>query len=210
MSLFSLTNVTFKNIIKYPQIDIKPNKTTFICGKSGTGKSTLLKLLNTSLSSDSGEILYNGRPIESYNTIVLRKEIMFVSQTLFLFDTTIGNNFFEFYSYREQTPLNNEKIKEFSKLCLADFPADTNCREMSGGERQRVFIAICLSFLPKVLMLDEPTSALDDHTSRKLMENLKCYCKENDITLIVITHDILIAEQYADEIISLDSEGEYE
>lgn len=207
MPLFSVTNVNFKNVVNYLHIEIGQHKSTFICGKSGSGKSTLLKLLNASVSPDSGEILFQNKPIGDYDIIKLRRDIMLVSQSVFLFDDTIKNNFREFYRYREQTLPDDSTLKEYMRICAADFSFDMNCRAMSGGERQRVFIAICLSFMPKVLMLDEPTSALDIHTSKALMENIKCHCIENNITLIVITHDRLLAEQYADEVIILDSGG---
>lgn len=207
MPLFSVTNVNFKNVVNYLHIEIGQHKSTFICGKSGSGKSTLLKLLNASVSPDSGEILFQNKPIGDYDIIKLRRDIMLVSQSVFLFDDTIKNNFREFYRYREQTLPDDSTLKEYMRICAADFSFDMNCRAMSGGERQRVFIAICLSFMPKVLMLDEPTSALDIHTSKALMENIKCHCIENNITLIAITHDRLLAEQYADEVIILDSGG---
>lgn len=206
MSLFYISDINFNDNIKYSNIEIEEKRATFILGKSGTGKSTLLKLLNASISPRTGVILYKDKPLMHYDTIWLRREITLVSQNVFLFDDTIKNNFTEFHHYRELPPPQEKTILEFLQLCLADFPIDTNCREMSGGERQRIFIAICLSFMPKVLMLDEPTSALDEHTSKKLMSNLKSYCKENNITLIVITHDKQLSEQYADEVICLDSE----
>jgi len=204
--LFYLSNVTFKNLIKYPSINIKENQATFVCGKSGSGKSTLLKLLNASISPDNGEILYHEKPITDYDTILLRREIILVSQNVFLFDHSIRDNFIEFYRYRELPAPSDQLILQFLHLCLADFLLDTNCHEMSGGERQRVFIAICFSFLPKVIMLDEPTSSLDENTASLLMGNLKQYCHLHKISLIVITHDRLLAEKFADELIVLDSE----
>lgn len=206
MSLFQLSNVTFKDIITYPLIKINENKTTFISGKSGSGKSTLLKLLNTSISPDHGEILYQDKLITEYDTIQLRREIMLVSQSVYLFDDTIRNNFKDFFSYRDLPVPSDATILEYLNLCIADFPLDSNCRDMSGGERQRIFIAICLSFMPKVLMLDEPTSALDEQTAIKLLENLKTYCSHNKIALIVITHDKTLAQKYEDESIILDEE----
>lgn len=210
MPLFSMSNVTFKNLIHYPQLEIIQNHITFICGKSGSGKSTLLKLLNTSVSPDSGELFYHDKPIQDYNTIHLRRRITLVSQQVFLFDDTIRQNFWEFYRYRELPPPDDAVILSYLLICLAEFPLDTNCRQMSGGERQRVFIAVCLSFMLEVLMLDEPTSALDEQTSAALMENLTIYCKEHGITLIVITHNKLLAELYADEMIHLDWEVGHE
>ena len=210
MTLFSISNVNFKNIIKYPKINIEEGKSTFICGKSGSGKSTLFKLLNASVSFDEGEILYQDKSIKDYDTILLRREVTLVSQNVFLFDDTIKNNFIEFYRYRDLSSPDDKLISKYLQICLADFSLDANCQEMSGGERQRVFISICLSFIPKVLMLDEPTSALDEHTAEAIMENLKNFCKENNITLIIITHDRLLTEKYADEVIILNSEVDYE
>lgn len=206
MNLFSIRNVNYKNIVSYRQIAIEEGQATFVCGKSGSGKSTLLKLLNASISADSGEILYRNKSIMNYDTISLRREITLVSQDIFLFDDTIRNNFAQFYGYRDQKPPEDTEIKDNLMLCMADFPLDTNCREMSGGEKQRVFISICLSFMPKVLMLDEPTSALDERTSDELMYHLKEYCLKNGITLIAITHDKTLAQRYADKIIDLSLE----
>jgi len=206
MNLFSVRNVHYKGVVSYKHVMIEEGKVTFICGKSGCGKSTLLKLLNVSVSADSGEILYRNRPVTDYDTIMLRREVSLVSQNIFLFDDTIRNNFIRFYRYRELTPPADTEILESLKLCIANFPLDMNCSELSGGERQRVFISICLSFIPKVLMLDEPTSALDESTANALMQNLKEYCLKNGITLIAITHDKALAQQYADTIIVLDLE----
>lgn len=203
MDVFTVSNANFKSILKYSNIKINENKTTFISGKSGTGKSTLLKILNASVSIDSGTILYYGKTIEKHNTIMLRKEVMLASQNVFLFDDTIENNFLEYYRYREATAPDIKKMQEFLHICVADFSLDAKCSQLSGGERQRVFIAICLSFMPKVLMLDEPTSALDGQTAKELIKNLKSYCKENKITLISVCHDKNLVEMYADEVINL-------
>ena len=75
---------------------------------------------------------------------------------------------------------------------------------MSGGERQRVYIAIFLSFMPDVLMLDEPTSALDNTSSDIMMSNIKNFSKDNEMTTIVVSHYLTLAEKYGDEIIALE------
>lgn len=201
--ILSAKNLSFRNIIKYPDIDIKRGRTVFICGESGCGKSTLLRLLNGTLSADSGEIKYNGETIDSLDTVTLRKEVLLVSQTVFLFDETIKSNFIKFYQYRDLLPPPDEQIKKYLNLCCTQLQLDERCDTMSGGERQRVFIAICLSFLPKVLMLDEPTSALDEKTGRNLLHNIKQFCKENEITLIVVSHDKSLVDAFADEKIML-------
>ncbi len=203
MALFTIKDVNYKDIVRYPYIEIQSNKATFICGRSGCGKSTLLKLLNGIISPDKGEITYLGKNIESYDPIELRKEVLLVNQTVFLFDRTIRDNFHEFYEYRDIKKPDDNTIKEYLKICLADFPLDSFCGNLSGGEKQRVFIALCLSFMPKVLMLDEPTSALDEHNSQRLMENIKNFCTNNDISLAVVTHNKSLAEDFGDSILEL-------
>lgn len=204
---YYLENVKYKDILSYPKIEIAKEKITFLIGQSGSGKSTLLKLLNNTYSVTQGVLLYNNKPIESFDPIDLRREIIMMSQTLFLFDLTIKENFHEFYKYRDLECPTDEKITEFLHLCCADFPLDANCSIMSGGEKQRVYIAIYLSFSSKVLLLDEPTSALDEETSKYLMENITNHVRKNNLTMIVVSHNSELAEKYADDIIQLENLG---
>ncbi|MDR0273416.1 MAG: ABC transporter ATP-binding protein [Clostridiales bacterium] len=201
--MFELKNVNFKNIVQYPSFKIPSALTTFICGESGKGKSTLLKLLNGVISPTSGEIFYLGKSLEEYDPILLRREVLLVSQSVFLFDMSVKENFNEFYSYRNADVLDEDKIRRFLEICAINLPLDSKCHVLSGGERQRVFIAINLSFMPNVLMMDEPTSALDDKNAYVLIENVKAYCKQNGITLLVVSHDAAIAEKFADNKIIL-------
>ncbi|MCL1880576.1 MAG: ATP-binding cassette domain-containing protein [Oscillospiraceae bacterium] len=206
MALFTLKNVNFKNIILYPDLDIQGSGTIFICGESGTGKSTLLKLLNDVISPESGEIYYNGTALSEYESLTLRREVLLVSQSAFLFDgMTISENFTEYYNYLELPPPDEKTVQSFLSLCCGEgLDHAQNCNVFSGGERQRVFLAINLS-LPtyKVIMFDEPTSALDSQTANTVMANIKDYCHKNAKQLIVISHDKMIVQKFADEVIML-------
>ncbi len=199
-----LRQVNFKNLIDYPDVSIETGQVTFICGSSGCGKSTLLRLLNGTVSPGKGEIVLDGRSIDEFDTVALRRELMLVSQSVYLFDSTIKENFIEFYGYRGLPVPDDNAIASWLSLCCADFPLDMSCISMSGGERQRVYIAIYLSFKPRVIMLDEPTSALDSQTSARLMENLAAYCKSSGMTMIVVSHDRSLAERFADKTILLE------
>lgn len=201
--MFALADVNFKDIIHYPNIEIQKERATFICGQSGCGKSTMLKLLNGVLSVDGGIITYLGKNVEELEPIAHRRDVLLVSQSVFLFDSSIKYNFNEYYAYRELEYLNEEEMKFWLELCCVQLPLDAMCQRLSGGERHRVFMAINCSFRPKVLMLDEPTSALDDKNSNELIGNMVSYCKKNSVTLIIVSHDIALAEQYADCIITL-------
>ncbi len=196
-------NLNFNNFIYYDDIHIMKSKINFITGESGCGKSTLLKLFNRTENFTDGEILYKNINITEIDSIELRKEIKLISQTTFLFSGTIKENFHLFYNYCEYPRLTNEQMKAFLRLAEAHFPLDTPCDNLSGGERQRVYIAICLSMKAETIMLDEPTSALDYNLSVKVLRNIVSYVKENNLTLIVISHDNNLTEMFAENIVNL-------
>ncbi len=199
-------NLSFNKMINYNDIQIIKNKANFIVGKSGTGKSTLLRLFNGTLSPSNGDVYYSGKSISEIDTINLRHEILLISQTVFLFDVSIKENFKQFYEFRDLTPPTEEEMKYFLNLCSINFSLDSNCTTMSGGERHRIYTAIFLSFKPKILMLDEPTSALDKHNSINVIENILAYCKDNDITVIIVSHDANITDKFSDNTIVIGEE----
>lgn len=203
MNLFKTSGLSI-NGIHYQNLAFEEGQITFIAGPSGAGKTTLLKLFNGTVSPTSGEVYYNGANIEKLDTISLRREVSLVGQELYLFDETIRENFNRFYSYRELPPPSDETLEKFLKICGLNCSSSSTCSTMSGGEKQRVYLAIFLSFMPKVLLLDEPTSALDNQNSNLIFENIFRFCKENEITVIVVSHDLFLATKFAESIINLD------
>ncbi|MFH5834960.1 ATP-binding cassette domain-containing protein [Proteiniclasticum sp. C24MP] len=201
--IFTIEEPKFGGILEYPHMEISSGNTTFIQGASGAGKSTLLKLLNASLTPEEGRIFYQGKDIREMDTIELRKEVILIGQNVYLFDESIRENFRMYYEYRDLPAPDDETMKKYLRLCHADFRLEESCVSMSGGERQRIYIAICISFLPKVIMMDEPTSALDATTAGKVLDNLKKFCRENGITMIVVSHDEKLSEVYADEVLTI-------
>ena len=205
--ILSAKGVHFKDMIQYPELAIEEGAVTFITGESGSGKTTLLRLFNGIASPAAGEILYHGVNINDLDTVKLRREVLLVNQTIYLFDKTIRENFAEFYRYRDMSVPDDKEIKPYLSLCCADFPLDTVCTTMSGGERHRIYIAICLSLIPKVLMLDEPTSALDAQNASSVMSNVTGFCREKQITLLVVSHDRQLAAKFGDKVITLKGRG---
>lgn len=206
-NILETKNLCFKSILKYPDIAVPSGKVTFITGPSGSGKSTLLKLFNSMLSPSDGEIFYNGQNIAELDSIVLRQKVLLTGQGVFLFDNTVRDNFLRFYDCREVHPPSDKKIREFLDLCCAPFSLDDHCTSMSGGERQRIYMALYLSFMPEVLMLDEPTAALDSENSTLVMKNIVNFCHEQGITLIVVSHNQTLADMFAENIIEINKEG---
>lgn len=193
----------FNREIIYPEIKIQRNRFTFITGKSGCGKSTYLKMLNRMVLPNEGSIRYNGKEISEYPVLEYRRNVLLVPQEIFLLDATIRENFDFYYTSRGDKTISDEKIEEFLRICCLDFKAGDVCTRMSGGERQRVFLAIFLSMAVDVFLMDEPTAALDEKTSIELMQNFRRYCGENNITVVCISHSNKLVEVFADDIIKL-------
>jgi putative ABC transport system ATP-binding protein len=201
--LFQASKLIYKANLTYNNITIEKGKINFIVGESGSGKSTFLKLLNHSISPASGELLYNGKAIEQYDPIALRREVCLVSQEPFLFDESIADNFKTFYSLRQLPLPDKDYVSYITKLCSVIVPLEQNASTLSGGERQRVYISIFLSLCPKVILLDEPTSALDENNSRKIMKNIITFCKEKNIDMVIVSHNKNIVDEFCENKIEI-------
>ena len=202
--LFKAQQLCFHDQICFADLEIPTGKTTFVTGPSGAGKSTLLRLLNGVLSPTHGQLYYLGHDLETLDTIGLRKDVLLVSQAVFLFDGSIRDNFAAFYEHREKSLPSDETIKKFLSICCLPFGPDAITNTMSGGEKQRLYLAIFLSFHPAVLMLDEPTSALDSETANSVMGNIISYCHEEGITVIAVSHDKALTAKFSENILELE------
>ncbi|MGE6536726.1 thiol reductant ABC exporter subunit CydC [Bacillus luti] len=191
-------------VLKDVSLQIKPGKKIAILGRSGTGKSTLLKLLTGALSPVNGQVLLNG---EQAHTNLLSKYISVLNQKPHLFDTTIGNN----VRIGKPEAADEEIWKALEKAQLAahitSLPdgLQTKMHEMgkrfSGGERQRVAFARTLMQEAPIIVLDEPTIGLDPKTELSLIETMFSATEEK--TVIWITHH-LVGIEHVDEVIFLD------
>lgn len=204
MDIIKTKDLVFEEFIRYPDISIKKGRVVFLVGSSGSGKSTLLKLFNATLSPSSGDIFYEGQNIYEIDTLKLRREVLLVGQSVYLFDGSIKDNFYKFYSYREIKMPSEEVIKEYLSICQLDFPLETQTSILSGGEAQRLYTAIFLSFLPKIIMLDEPTSALDTHNAKSLLRDIIKLAKTKEMTVIVVSHDKNLSDEFAEDIIDIE------
>lgn len=198
-------NLCFQDFLRYPDIRIEENAVTFIKGASGCGKSTLLKLFNGTISPSRGCVIYGGKDISLLDKIALRRDVLLVKQVPYLFHGSIHQNYIAFHEVHESICPNQSEISDYLELCCIPAAIETQCDTMSGGERQRVFLSIALSLMPRVLLLDEPTSALNKELANDLLYNLIAYSKRQNLTLVIVSHDLELQSSFGENIIDLGS-----
>lgn len=184
-------------------LTIKRGEMIAIIGKSGSGKSTLLNMIGGLETPSAGRLVVAGRDMASYNekelTKYRKKTVGFVWQKS-------TRNLFPFMTVREnvETPMAFSKGKEkerqsrameLLKMVGMERHADKFPGQLSGGEQQRVAIAVALANDPEILLADEPTGAVDTKTSGQIFELFQKLNQEYKITIIIVTHDIKLAEK---------------
>lgn len=202
-TLFSTRDLRFLDFLNYPDLEIKAGQTVFIQGESGSGKTSLLRLLNGSKSPSAGQVYFQGQDIALLDPLELRKRAILVAQEAWLFPGSIADNFRLFGEARGLPAPAEEEIRKLLSVCALDLPMDTKTGNLSGGERQRAFLAVCLSFKPVALLMDEPTSALDDQTAEVLFERLTAFAAQQGISLVAVSHSKALSEKFAQQVIML-------
>jgi phospholipid/cholesterol/gamma-HCH transport system ATP-binding protein len=192
-------------------VEIKVAKSEILCvlGKSGTGKSVLLRLLIGLEKPDSGSILINGQEITQMGTGPLndvRKKIGFLFQQGALYDSlTIAENVA--FPLKRNTKLSNSERTEKVRTLLQSVGLDKDLEKMpseiSGGMRKRVGLARALALDPEIMLFDEPTAGLDPITAAEIGELIKKLRDERHTTSIVVTHDMHAAHYYSDRLVML-------
>lgn len=201
--MFTLKNVKYKHILDIAELHIENSKVTCIVGESGSGKSTLLRLLNKLISCDSGEILYKGQPINTINSIELRRNVVMLPQLPAIFPGTVRDNLLIGLKFAEKPAVNDVKLQQVLNFVHLNKELGDESDKLSGGEKQRLALGRIILLDPEVFLLDEPSSALDEDTERIIMEKLVAYTKERNRTLIMVTHSKKVAQTYSDRTIEI-------
>ena len=180
------------NVLNNVDLTIETGQTTAIVGSTGSGKSTLIKLILRLYDSTSGEIKFDGKNIRDLELDSLRNKIGLVSQDIFLFEGTV----FENIAYGN-LDAKDEEVWEAARLSESDkfinlLPNKENTivgergQKLSGGQRQRISIARAILKNPEILILDEATSAVDNETEAAIQRSINTL-KEGR-TVIAIAH----------------------
>lgn len=186
-------------ILKGINLDVKRGQSVAILGPSGSGKSTLLGLLAALDTSSSGEIWLDGEPLSGLNEeqkAALRKQkVSFIFQSFMLVDTLSALENVMLPAELAGIKDARDKAKRMLERVglghrLAHYP-----KQLSGGEQQRVAIARAFICDPQVLFADEPTGNLDKHNADKVADMLFALNQESATTLILVTHDLHLAQR---------------
>lgn len=183
--------------------DINKGELVVILGPSGAGKTTMLNILGGMDSANAGNVVIDGKDITKFNRRKLidyrRHDIGFVFQFYNLVQNLTALENVELASQICKKPLEPKKVLKQVGLekRMNNFPA-----QLSGGEQQRVAIARAIAKNPKLLLCDEPTGALDSKTGKKILILLQEICHKNNMTIIIITHNSVMADM-ADKVIKM-------
>ncbi len=182
-----------------------------IMGKSGSGKSVMIKCLVGLIQPDSGYISVMGKEIETLDreTLdVLRSEIGFLFQGSALYDSMTVRENLEFPMRRHKEKLGN--VTDTTPLVLEALESvglahtmDLMPEELSGGMKRRVALARTLILRPKIILYDEPTSGLDPITSKEIIELMRNIQKKYETSSLIITHDVDCARVISERMILL-------
>lgn len=189
-----------RHILHHINGSFNGGRITTLVGPSGAGKTTLLKLCNRLISPTSGQIFFNGEPIESFAPTKLRKQIGIVLQSAPVIRDTVQTNLL-LPSVLHNEPVTEDAVKDILQLVHLDSKfLKQPATKLSGGQRQKLAIARTLMNKPDVLLLDEITSALDPTATREIEELIQAINKKYGTTIIWITHNIEQAKAISDDV----------
>ena len=172
---------------------VAPRETVMLLGRSGSGKTTALRLINRLLTPTSGRVLVEGRPTTEWDPIRLRRRIGYVIQSIGLFPHfTVARNI-GLVPELEGLPPEQVRARVESLLEKVGLPRETLGRyphQLSGGQRQRVGVARALAADPPILLMDEPFGALDPITRRELQREFLAMQQDLGKAIVFVTHDV--------------------
>jgi ATP-binding cassette subfamily B protein len=187
-------------------LNILPGQTIAIVGQTGTGKTTLVKLVNRTYDVTQGQVLVDGIDVRDWNLEALRRQVSIIEQDIFLFSRSISENiaFGVPDSTQEEieTAAKNAQAHEFISTFKNGYQTVIGERgvTLSGGQRQRLALARAFLTNPKILILDDSTSAIDSNTEDRIQRAI--FAAAKDRTTLIITHR-LSQIRWADKIIVL-------
>lgn len=193
-----------KRVLDGVGFEVRAGEALVLLGRSGSGKSTALRLVNRLLVPDSGEVRVEGRATTEWSATRLRRRIGYVIQELGLFPhLTVSENVAVVPRLLEWPPervrARTEELLDLVGLPAAEF-GERYPRALSGGQKQRVAVARGLGADPAILLCDEPFGALDPITRGELQREFRRLSRHLEKTVLFVTHDVREARYLADRV----------
>ncbi|MEH7355670.1 adenosylcobinamide amidohydrolase [Neobacillus drentensis] len=200
-----------QSVLKDISFEVNQGELFGVLGPNGSGKTTLLKMISGILPTKQGEILISGKRLQEYGIKQLAQIVAVLSQhssqsfsytvkeTVSLGRYAHQTGWFQTWSNEDEDIVH----RVMDQTGISSFQ-HKNIQELSGGEKQRVFLAQALAQEPKILLLDEPTNHLDLSYQKELLDLLKQWTTEQGLTVISIFHDINLAGLYCDRLLLLE------
>ncbi len=196
--------VNEKVLVADATFEVRTGEVLAIVGPSGSGKSSLLRLLNRLDEPTSGTVYVEGIDYRQIQPRDLRRKLGLVNQRPYLFPGTVEQNL-QFGPQQRGEILSRDSIEQLlTRVGLKGY-AGRNVANLSGGEAQRVSVARTLANSPLVLLLDEPTSALDETSKREVETTIQRIVGEQGLTCVLVTHDTAQAARLADRALVLEA-----
>jgi putative ABC transport system ATP-binding protein len=201
--VFEFFDVAYKDIIHLPHLFIAEGIITTLTGASGSGKTTILKMLNKMISPTQGRILFKGKDLHDTNTVLHRRNVTMLSQTPVTFEGDIRENLYIGLRFAQKDIPKEDRMTNVLERVQLDKPLDSPASILSGGEKQRLSLARVILLDPDVYLLDEPSSSLDDETEKIIIEMITEHVRDKKKSMVMATHAKAIAKKYSDSIIDL-------
>ena len=196
--------VTGKTILSDISFDVAARDLLGIVGASGSGKSSLLRLLNRLDEPTSGTVYIDGHDYRQLPPRELRRRVGMVTQRPFLFPGDVASNLRFGPAQRGETVTAETVASLLERVGLPGFAA-REVSVLSGGEQQRVSLARALANDPEVLLLDEPTSALDEDAKLGIEELIASLVRDHGLTCVMVTHDREQARRMCNRVLVLEA-----
>jgi len=193
-----------KALLSGLSLEVEQGETLVLLGRSGSGKTTTIKLINRLLDPSAGEIRVYGRSTLEWDAIQLRRRIGYVIQEIGLFPHFTVEANIAVVPHLEGWPLGRVRDRVRELLGLVGLApeqfVDRMPHELSGGQRQRVGVARALAADPPLILLDEPFGALDPITRRDIQREFRSLQQRLRKTMVFVTHDVREAFMLADRV----------
>jgi len=200
---------TDEPVVDIGRVDLPEGEITALVGPNGSGKSTLLRALSGQLAPDAGAVALDGRDVQSYGSKELARKLGLLSQenespeSITVEDLVYHGRYPHRGAFEGRTEADHEAVDRAIGLAGVDHLRETALGNLSGGQKQLVWIAMVLAQDTDVLLLDEPTTFLDLRHQLRVMDVIETLNEQRDVTVGVVLHDISQAARFADYVIAL-------